>query len=273
MQKTIVLKTLFDIQSDREINGQHSLLLEVGKDYSCYGYWHRSENTIDRLQFISFTETETEAALTTLLDAIKQHRFQSVFVCNALPQALLVPTKYFNGDYSALDIIYDQPAQEYEHDTIPEWQMVTIYSLPKAVHQLLQDSFSSVQYIHAYTPSIKLYNGYAADNQLSVHFTPQHFRVLLKKDAAIHLAQTYQYQTPLDVVYYLLKICYEFGLDQSSVYLILSGLIEKESALYTELQHYFANVHFAHPTEIKLPQNDHPQHFFTSLYNLATCVS
>jgi hypothetical protein len=50
--------------------------------------------------------------------------------------------------------------------------------------------------------SIKIYNGYAADKQLTVHFSTQYFSVLVKRDNAIHLAQTYFYKTPLDVIYY-----------------------------------------------------------------------
>jgi hypothetical protein len=267
------LKTIFDIRSDKEAGAEHSLLLEVGIDYCTYAFWNSATHCIDRLQFITFNEIEAEEHLPKIVAGINKNDFQSVYVCSALPQAILTPIKFFNNNYEALDIVYDQPAQEYKHDAIPEWQMVNMYSVPQAMHQLLQNSFSGVQYIHAYTPAIKVYNGYVADNQLAIHFTPQHFRVLLKKDAAIQLAQTYQYTTPLDVIYYLLKICYEFELDQSSVYIILSGLIQKDSRLFTELQQYFTNVHFAHPPELKLPDNSLPHYFFTSLYNLATCVS
>lgn len=267
------MKTLFDIRSNREPSSEHVLLLEAGRDYCSYVFWHRPTNTIDRLQFHSFTEMEAEKRIADVLTECKGINYESVVICSAFPQALLVPTKYFNDDYSALDTIYGQPAQVYKNDAIPEWQMVNIYSLPKTLHRLFEDTFSSVQFFHVYTPAIKIYNGFVSDNQLTIHFTPQHFRVLLKKDAAIHLAQTYTYQTPLDVVYYLLKICYEFELEQSAVHLILSGLIEKDSALFTELQQYFTNVHFAHSPQMALPESELPHHFFTSLYNLATCVS
>lgn len=267
------MKTLFDIRSDSAIGNDHVLLLEAGTDYCSYAFWHRPTNSIDRLQFHSFNELEAEKKLDDILKECKDFEFESVVVCSAFPQALLVPTKYFNDDYSLLNVVYSSPAQEYLHDAIPDWQMVTIYSFPGSLHQSFQKLFSSIQFFHAYTPAIKVYNGYVADNQLSIHFTPQHFRVLLKKDSAIQLAQTYHYQTPLDVVYYLLKICYEFELEQSSVHLILSGLIEKASSLFTEIHQYFTNVHFAHPPEIKLPESEQPRHFFTSLYNLAACVS
>lgn len=265
------MKILFDIGSDNVQDKEHNLLLEIGKDYCCYAFWYR--HSIDRLRFISFNEMEGEERLPQIVADIPKQDFQSVFVCSAFPQAVLIPSKYFTDNYEALDIIYDQPAQVYKHDKIPEWQLVNTYAIPSSLENVLQASFPSAQYIHAYTPLLKVYNGYVADNQLSVHFTPQYFRVLFKKDTAIQLVQTYYYSTPLDVIYYLLKICDEFELQQTSVYIILSGLIEKISALYTELNQYFSNVHFAHPPEIKLPENDYPHYFFTSLYNLATCVS
>jgi hypothetical protein len=89
----------------------------------------------------------------------------------------------------------------------------------------------------------------------------------------VQLAQVYAYKTPLDVVYFLLKICYEFALDQSEVFLILSGLIDQDSAMYAELYNYFLNLHFAQAPLFSLPENDYPHHYFTSLYNLAACVS
>ncbi|RYZ28584.1 MAG: DUF3822 family protein [Chitinophagaceae bacterium] len=273
LQKNRTLKTLFDIRSEKEPGAEHSLLLEIGKDYCTYAVWHKPSQSIDQLQFISFQETEGEEQLSNILSAIKVSEFTTVYVCSAMPQSILVPNKFFNSNYEALDTIYNQPAQEYFNDRIAEWQMVNIYSVPQAIHRQLQQRFPAAQYIHAYTPAIKVYNGYVADNQLSVHFTPQYVRVLLKKDTSIHLAQTYYYASPLDVVYYLLKICYEFELDQSSVFIILSGLVEKESNLYTELEQYFTNIHFAHPPEFTLPENNLPHYFFTSLYNLATCVS
>lgn len=248
-------------------------MLEVGKDFCTYAYWHKPSNTIDRLRFISFQETEGEEHFPAILAGFGGQTFQGVYVCSAFPHSVLVPAKYFNGNYEALDVIYDQTGQEYLHDRVAEWQLVNMYTLPKTLHQNIAQKFSKAEYVHAYTPAIKVYNGYVADTQLTVHFTPQYFRVLLKKEAAIHLAQTYSYTSPLDVVYYLLKICYEFRLEQSSVYLILSGLVEKDSSLYVELEQYFINLHFAHPPEVKLPDDSHPHYFFTSLYNLATCVS
>lgn len=266
------LKTLFDIGQETEAGSEQTLLLEIGKTYCATAFLHRQSNTISRIQFTSMNEFELVEEFGDLLQLLRSKGFESVVVCSAFPEALLVPHRYFNKDYTALDLVYDQPAQEYFYDTISEWQMVNTYAMPQAVSTTLRNAFPAVQYLHAYTPAIKIYNGYVADNQLSVHFSAQSFRVLLKKDMAIHLAQTYDYKTPLDVVYYLLKICYEFDLSQQEVFLLLSGLVDKQSNLFNDLQQYFANIHFAQQPEIGLPQSEHPHYFFTSLYNLAACV-
>lgn len=267
------VKTLFDIGQAKEGNSEHTLLLEIGKEYCVVAFLHKTTNAIQHIRVLSLDETDAARQLAELTASWRETSFQSVTVCSAYPESILFPNKFFAGDYALLDQLYDQPAQRYFHDTIGEWQIVNAYSLPQSICQAFEQSFDAVQYIHAYTPAIKVYNGFVADHQLSVHFSAQTFRVLLKKDMAIHLVQTYAYQTPLDVVYYLLKTCYEFGLQQQDVFLILSGLVEKESNLYTELQQYFTNIHFAQTPEIGLPQSPHPHHFFTSIYNLAACVS
>jgi hypothetical protein len=267
------LKTLFDIGGENEAGSDYTLLLEIGREHVSTAYLHKKNNAIHRVHVQSFDELEMEDEFPGILFSLKEQSFESVVVCSAFPQALLFPTRYFKKDYSALNSIYDLPAQAYFYDTIEDWQLVNAYAMPETIYDSLTETFQSIQFIHCYTPAIKIYNGYVADNQLSVHFSGQYFRLLLKKDMAVHLVQTYPYKTPLDVIYYLLRICHEFELQQQEVFLILSGLVEKESNLYTDLQQYFSNIHFAQQPEIRLPQSPHPHYFFTGIYNLAACVS
>lgn len=266
------VKTQFDIGQEKEVGQDHTLLVEIGKLHCCTAVLHKASATIEHVRLTSLNEFEAEEQLPELLQPLGEKGFGSVVVCSAFPQALLFPFKLFNNNYAALDVIYDQPEQAYFNDNIAEWQMVNVYSISQAVDNTIRQAFPDVRYFHAYTPCIKIYNGYVADNQLVLHFTGQYFRVLLKKDMAIQLAQTYFYQTPMDVIYYLLKICYEFDLTQQDVYLILSGLVEKDSSLYTDLLQYFTRIHFVQQPEIVLPQSSHPHYFFTSMYNLASCV-
>jgi hypothetical protein len=265
------LKTLFHIGPEEQQGGP--LLMEVGTDHCTYAFLSPDRRSITQLKYISFDPFNAAEALQSIMEQLGQPG-SDVAISSAFPQALLVPQRiYQENDHSLLDLVYDAQAQQYHHDSIPEWQMVNVYGIPQPVFEALSRQFSSARFYHVYTTTLKVYNGFMAENQVSVHFTTREFRVMVKKGQQVHLAQTYQYTTPLDVVYYLLKICYEFALEQSEVTIILSGLVENDSALYREIHQYFSEVHFSQAQGLTLPENPHPRYFFSSLYNLAACVS
>lgn len=249
------------------------LLLEIGEDYCSYAVLKEEERAFCQISYITYDELQMQNDLARVLDELKNISFKKLIVCSALPQSLLIPSQFSKEAHSFVSSVYDAPFQKQFTNDIPEWQMTVAYSLPASVFNLIAERFSSVQYVHAYIPLLKIYNGYTAPDQIDIHFSTQHFRVLVKKNKQVQLAQTYSYKTPLDVTYYLLKICYEFQLNQSEVFIVISGLIDEDSALYNELHNYFLNLHFAQAPSYSLPENDYPHHYFSSLYNLAACVS
>ncbi|MGZ5191027.1 MAG: DUF3822 family protein [Flavisolibacter sp.] len=265
------MKTVFSIGNDD--TGADTLLLEIGEDYCCYALLDNSSKSFQLIRYISFNEFEAESKLGDILHGFVGKDFKKVVICSAYAQALLVPQKIFKPNDRLESIIYDTIGHSQFNDQVAEWQIVNSYSIPTSLHDRILDQFPSVVFFHAYTPSLKIYNGFVASDQVDIHFTTQNFRVLVKKDQQVHLAQTYSYKTPLDVVYYLLKICYEFELEQSEVFLIVSGLVDQDSAMYHELHNYFLNIHFAQAPAYSLPETEHPHYYFTSLYNLAACVS
>ena len=220
---------------------------------------------------MAFEEWEAEEKLGPILDQLREENQGQVIVCSAYSQALLLPQNYFNN-YALLSI-YESPSQKHFHDSIERWQLVNAYSLPSSIYEIVEERFSPSQYFHVYTTGLKVNNGFGAPDQIELCFTTQFFRVLVKKNNEIYLAQTYAYKTPLDVVYFLLKICYEFQMNQSLVVLVISGLVDQDSALYQELHHYFLNLNFTQEPLYVLPENEHPHYYFNSLYNLAACVS
>jgi hypothetical protein len=262
------LNTLFDIQSEGTTGEAKTLILEIGPDYCAYAFMD-DNRSFTAVKYFTFDELDAEESVRRIISEIDQSAEKTI-VCSAFPYSIMMPLKQFKNDYSLIDVVYDQAAQHYLNDSIAEWQITNMYSLPSSIHELVS-RLPNVKYYHVYTPSLKVYNGFTADIQVSVHLTTQHFRVLVRKEGKILLIQTYFYKTPLDIVYYLLKIFSEFSLDQKETYVILSGLVEEDSAMYKELYSYFTNLHFAQPPGISLPANDHPHHFFTSLYNVAAC--
>ncbi|MGZ5286085.1 MAG: DUF3822 family protein [Flavisolibacter sp.] len=249
-----------------------SLIMEVGPDFCSYAYLDSTKKEFEYIRYHQFEETEAETAIKNILGQIEGN-FNNIRIGSCFAQALLTPQSLFKEDHALLDMVYEPMEAAYKNDKVQEWQMVTEYAIPAGIVDVILNRFPQASFFHAYTPSLKIYNGFVAQDQADIHFSTSHFRVLVKKGGQLQLAQTYTYKTPLDVVYYLLKIFYEFGLDQSEAFLIISGLVEQDSALFSELHHYFSNLHFAQAPAYGIPGNDHPQYYFTSLYNLAACAS
>lgn len=265
------MKILFEIGKPTATS--NNLLLEIGPNCVYYGFWNKEAAAIEALGVYAFEETALADELPELLHRFLSNTLAAVHTASAFPDALVVPQKFSGGGDEMIKAVYNQPAQTHFQDAIPEWQLTVAYALPAGVDAALRQSFPNVSYTHVYTPAIKLYSGFMADEQLLLHFSPGYFRVQVKQSGQVLLVQTYRYQSPLDVVYYLLKICSEFGLSQSTTQVVFSGMVEADSALCKEVESYFAEVHFAQPPGLRLPQSDVPQHFFSSLYNLALCVS
>ena len=247
------------------------LLLEIGGDYCCAALLNHNEKSFHYIRYITYEEFEAEKSLVSFLEELNGS-YERVVVASAFSQSLLVPEEFRNHP-ALLSAIYDIPQQKKFADDIFERQMNVAWSIPASLFHLITEKFSAAQFLHVYTPVLKTDNGFVEEDQIDIHFSTKHFRILVKKDRKIQLVQTYSYKTPLDVVYFLLKICYEFGLQQWEVVIIISGFIDEDSALYDELHNYFLNLHFANAPAFSVPESTCPHHYFTSLYNLAECVS
>ncbi len=248
------------------------LIMEWGSDHCCYAIVAEHSNRVQLLRYYGFNLADEEEAIMQVAEELQMLHFSKIVLSPALPTSLLLPSKFAADAKLSLDGIYSEVNQTYFSDAIDEWQLVNAYMVPAKIHNTLKAALPQAKYVHGYTTALKMYNGFSAEDQVCVHFTPQQFMVMVKKGALLQLAQTYQYKSPLDVVYYLLKICSGLGLQQEELYVVLSGLVEEDSAMYKELRHYFLNLHFAQPPALVLPENDYPEYFFSSVYNLAACA-
>ena len=86
--------------------------------------------------------------------------------------------------------------------------------------------------------------------------------------------QTFLYQVPEDVVYFLLNICRQFELSPEEAALIISGYVEDDSALFTEVRKYFLHCIMDEPPQTFTGSvfNPMPAHFFSWLLKMALCV-
>lgn len=268
------MNTVFQIGNTSESNATDTLFVEIGQTFCSLAFINSPAKTAHYIAVYSFDALSLEESVDSILGMISKEKTNStrLVISPAFSEAMLVPNKFFHLKSTLLHNVYNLDHFFPLNDPIAEWQLINVYTLPLSVHKKIMAQHPDTSFIHAYTPLLKIYNGFSSDHQLSAHFIGKQFRVMVKKNHHIQMVQTYTYTSPMDVVYFLLKICSEFQLPQEETQIIISGLIQEDSALYKELHSYFLHLHFAISETLSLPGHEYPNHFFTSLHNLAACV-
>ena len=209
----------------------------------------------------------------TSYPSLRNSFYQSV-VAYDTPQSILTPFSFYKpGEAQVLlKIMHGVPAGSHMiSELISEWQLYNTYAVPGELHKWVSQKFPAARSWHQYSLAIMKINAAAYEGSLSVDFRQNDFTVIVAQQSRILLAQTFEYTTHEDVLYYLLKTIHQFSLSQKEVNLQLSGLVDKQSSLYKEIYQYFIHVEFREAGWDT--GTDYPAHFFTSLNDLAQCAS
>lgn len=282
-----MLKATFDIIPDSIADGNlqnNLLLMEVSDQIFCYVLYNReSQRFLGFRQYnLDFIPGKTPLeALTEILagDQHLQHQFAEAFLVYHYTDSNLIPEKFFAIDLNKpiTEIVYGNARKGLLlNDKVQGWDLYNIYRIPREVHSLLQQKFSAGKYWHYNT---LLLSGVEKDrlegDTIKVVIAADKFAVVAFKDQQLQLAQSYHYQTPEDVSFQLLALALQFGIDQETVNLKVSGLMDEQSILYQELLKYFHQLEWEQlPDETSTEEGfeNFPSHYFSPLLKMALCV-
>ena len=272
------VKKVFHISSNYSAEpAQQVLAIRVGERHCCFAITDISGKKLYQLAYYSDDAMDDGIFMNLFGNHPELNDpFYKVLVGYDHPQSILVPFQQYRSEEVPLlmKTIYASNNQsEIISESLPEWQLYNVYAIPKELNNRMIRKFPAGRYWHAYTICIR--NIVTADStgKLWIDFRQDDFILIVAKESKLLLAQTFSYSTPDDVIYYLLKICQQFLFSQKEVKLIVSGFIEKESALYKELYRYFLNFEFRSAEWDVGDGNDYTAHFFTSLNDLVLCAS
>ncbi len=210
----------------------------------------------------------------------KQHFLQDPFrkinIIYAYPFSVLVPYRLMKDELNKdiLEMIHgDVQDIVIKKDYLYRHQLYNIYGVPRQVDTTVEYLLAADNAMHLYSLLADVDTG--SNNSLYCIFNNCHFTALLKKEGKLQLVQTFGFKTPEDAAYYLLHICNSFNIAPAAVHLQLQGMIDPNSALYTEISKYFLNLHFGQlPGSYIYPEGikAYPAHFFSHLFATALCV-
>ncbi|MEP7253749.1 MAG: DUF3822 family protein, partial [Ginsengibacter sp.] len=198
-----------------------------------------------------------------------EKEFNTVSIIYSFPESVMIPFSLYNshknaevlnmmhGDFTDNDLILT--------DMILDRQVYNCYRLPSEVVREISNRFPSSRGLHQYTA---LLQNMAADaNGISVIFYPQKIVLTAAKEGQVLLINCFSYKSPEDVSYIILNVCKQLNLE--NIPLAVSGLIEKDSALYKEIYKYFDQVHFATTPpgyHFSVEMTQYPPHYFGHLF-------
>lgn len=283
-----MIKAAFDIvpaERDTADWNNSMLLLEVGEKFlGCVWVSHEDKKFLGLRQY-HIEDIGGKPAMEIMNDIIngdellEQHSNNTVVIYN-FSESNLVPDALFHPDMNKplMDMVFGNAQKGLIlSEKIDNWNVYNLYRIPRDVHRMLQQRFSAHKYWHYYSLQMASFEkgNETVKTVLRVVFYVDKFVVAAIKDNELSLVQTYSYHTPEDVCYYLLSICRITETEQEDVLVKISGLVDEESILYTELLKYFTKIEWdglPQQTDIDHLLNEFPAHYFSPLLRMAACV-
>ena len=261
---------------------QCMLIIDAGERHFCFTILMEDTREFMALEFYQMKAGKHENEFRELVSnhPLLRQRYRKVCVFYNNGQDILIPDTVYNQDTGVqmLEMVMgDLHAGILMQDNIPEMKAHHIYSVPDYLHGEISKLFPDAVFLHFHSGWIrkKLIQGGPAD-VMEVLFYPEMIIVALWINNALHIIHSFQYDIPEDVSYHLLNISSQWNLSTEEIPVIISGLLETQSAMYTEILKYFLKVDLdGKPSgfQYDFAFDNYPQHFFSPVFSLALCVS
>lgn len=258
LSKNSLTYTVFNPKTSSFIGLEKYLLNDIFNDYSL----------VQPIQYILSNST------------ILKQPFKSFNLAFVNDRSTLIPNAIFNiNDLKEYHQFNFSTFEEdlYFHEKLINTNAQNVFSIPDFivklfddVHQVKFHHFSS-SIIEAALLNAKKQN---TETYINVNLLPSTFQITVVKNQQLEIFNSFNYQTSEDFIYYLLFVFEQLKISPEKTSLVLSGEVEKNSAIYEMLYKYVNKTEFAsQPEEIKLSYifEEIPKHYYLSLFNQYLC--
>jgi hypothetical protein len=271
--------------SDEELL-QARLLVEVNPNAFSYVLLNQRNMSPLGVKYYQLEHSKDHPLIEVLRDILEsdpllKRPVKETLVVYNFPESSLIPEALFSmeNNREIIDTLHGNLKKGLIlTEKIPWWELFNVYRISPDLHQLLQQNFTAGKYWHYYSlllKSYKMFDSTDIEDCLKVIFYADKMVVLVVREGKVHLMQTFLYQDTRDVIFHLLNCCRQLDLNQETVKLLVGGLIDKQSALSTELFKYFLRIQFEEIDEsIKVTDElkELPLHYFSSILKMTVCA-
>lgn len=269
---------LFNIRPTQVDFSNARLFIEIG-EYGLSYFVLDETNTFSLVCIHQFADKlQAESSIRNILygDTIFKEKFRKIDILYSFSESVLVPKELSNAaaNKEMLELVYgDFSDKVIRGDFMYKHTIQNVYRIPNSIDLLVNNLFAAANYTHLYSLLPDLAK--SDRNELYTIFSPNHIIVMLSKKGRLQVIQNFTYQTPEDAAYHLLNVCESFDAERDQTSVVLTGMVDASSPLYAELYKYFLQIEFnvlsdqfQYSDEVKT----YPEHFFSHLFAIATCV-
>ncbi len=270
------MKPVFEIIPEAIFFQQTNLICEISADGFSYVFENRTNKKFNGLSVFYFKkDADTSGQLKSIFNEqpLLHKNYKKVFISYTNEESALLPEELYRPGENELllNTLYgDKNDGAITTDLVANKKIYNVYRMPADLHNTIVDQFPLAAINHQYTLLIR--QGFTG-NILKVIFYSDTFITVLVKEGELQIIHTYPYHSGADVVYHLLNICSQFKMP--NVPIRIGGMIELDSDLHKEINHYFMDVIFDElPSEYEFADSlkQLPPHYFSHLFSLALCV-
>ncbi len=269
-------KTIASYLAPRDSDSNRSLQIHIGPTHIACAV---TEN--DRPMAFEYFELEEEiTAGNDLFYELKQdsqiltQHYQEVKVCYYGIQSLIVPQEKMNteaaDDY--LTLLFGQmPGYHTKQEKIDvPANIFTVYRLDEAIHDHTLRHFPLHHTQHVYTTALQklLSRRDIGGSFMQVSGYHDHILVILLKEEALQYVQFLPVGSTEDIVYHVLHVCEQYGVNKQELLLELAGFLPVNHASVPVLQELFPKMEWQDAAWMaELAASTYPLYYFTPFFN------
>lgn len=277
-----------DKSFNSELSGTYNLCLQVNYKGLTYAVYDEQQQLYVMFRKHRFNQVYLASDLVEAInhafrsDETLGFTFKSVRFIGYTRQTTLVPDCFFDSakmhDYLSFNHAGDVD-HELFNNFLPLQNLRNVFALPAELVSTVTLHFKKVEFMNQTTTFLR--HAFCKTNShmqpaLHIGLNPEFFDIAYVKDNALQLYNTFQYTGENDLLYYLLFVCKQLGIDTTATPLYLSGEYIAKLTYFETLKRYLPLTSHATVTGIPLFAHGLRQLNpvrFVNLLNMQLCAS
>ena len=207
--------------------------------------------------------------------------FKLVKIAYEGKKSTLIPAPLFNPDEKEnyLRFSFQSGGEEkFLSDHLLSMDSFQVFSVPAFILNSISERFQDIRIVHATSVLIESiwinYKNRINAFRVFLHLRSSLFDLMIFDGRQMTYFNTFPFQNPEDVTYYLIFVLEQLNFNPETVPLILLGNVEKGAALVELLLRYVRHVEFGRRNDVyrySYMLNQLPQHAYYPLLNFFSC--